>query len=604
MTVRNHGPRWSRRGILQVAGAAALATGLNSSERRAIGQVGATPVPPAAYTTLTRTAALSPARVPGLPYRRLEAASGWPLLVRNDLLTTNPTPTVNRTALVAFAHLTDIHIVDAASPGHPAFVRQYPGGFAGADFTSGFRPQETLTTHVVDTMIRRLNAIGGGPISGRPFDFAISTGDNADSRGSHEQQSLLTAFNGGQVYFNAAGVAYAGVQDNATDQPATTYDAYWHPEPPPGGFEDDAWKREHGFPTLEGFLDAISTPIAAAGLAMPWYGGYGNHDAILMGVLPDGSGPAQLLTAVAPTDQMLVALPEGMTIEQFLTGLVTASEADVRAMIEAMIRRTVPAAATRASFSKRDFVEMHLANAGRFGPDGHGFSQQNVDQNTAYYQFSLAPGIVGFMLDTTNSNGGPDGSLDPGQAAWLERALTEVHGRYLSPTGQWIETRNQDHLVVLFSHHNSITFDNLTPDPGHASSDRLDWAAFLALLRRFPNVILWVNGHTHTNRVWAHPDSSGRTNGFWEINTAAHIDYPQQSRIIEILDNGNGVLSITGVMVDAGDPDLIPTGPPYDTASLAALAQELAANDPATNVPFRLGNVTDLNVELMIQKPF
>src|SRR5690606_29171648 len=138
--------------------------------------------------------------------------------------------------------------------------------------------------------------------------------------------------------------------------------------------------------TLEGFLDAISTPIAAAGLAMPWYGGYGNHDAILMGVLPDGSGPAQLLTAVAPTDQMLVALPEGMTIEQFLTGLVTASEADVRAMIEAMIRRTVPAAATRASFSKRDFVEMHLANAGRFGPDGHGFSQQNVDQNTAYYQ--------------------------------------------------------------------------------------------------------------------------------------------------------------------------------------------------------------------------
>ena len=64
------------------------------------------------------------------------------------------------------------------------------------------------------------------------------------------------------------------------------------------------------------------------------------------------------------------------------------------------------------------------------------------------------------------------------------------------------------------------------------------------------------------------------------------------------------MLSITGVMVDAGDAELIPSGPPYDTVSLAALAQELAANDPATNVPYRLGNVTDLNVELMIQKPF
>lgn len=604
MTEHKHlGPRWSRRSVLRAAGAAALVAGVARGGHHVAGQA-ATPVSLAPHTTLTRTAALGPARVSGLPYRRLEPAGGWPLLARSDLLPTNPAPATNRTPLVAFAHLTDIHIVDAASPGHPAFVRQYPGGFAGADFTSGFRPQETLTTHVVDTMIRRLNAIGGGPVSGRPFDFAISTGDNADSRGCHEQRQLLTAFNGGPVYFNATGLPYAGMQDNATDQPAETYDAYWHPEPPPGPFEDDAWKRKHGFPTLDGFLDAISTPIAAAGLAMPWYGGYGNHDAILMGVLPDQSAPARLLTAVAPSDQMLVAVPAGMTIEAFLTQLVTATEAEVLALIKAMHRRTVPAAESRASFSKREFIELHLAEAGRFGPSGHGFSQQNLDQNTAYYQFELAPGIAGFMLDTTNGNGGPDGSLDPGQAAWLEQELVRVHGRYLSPDGQWIETRHQDHLVVLFSHHNSITFDNLTPDPGKTSGDRLDWAAFLALIRRFPNVILWVNGHTHTNRIWAHADSSGRTNGFWEINTAAHIDYPQQSRIIEIIDNGNGVLSITGVMVDAGDPDLIPTGPPYDTATLAALAQELAANDPATNVPFRLGNVTDLNVELFIPRPF
>ncbi|MDQ3693590.1 MAG: TIGR03767 family metallophosphoesterase [Chloroflexota bacterium] len=600
-----HDGRWFRRSLLQSTGAPALATALASRTGfscRHDGASAARGLP--AVTTREKTAAPGEPLVAGLPYRQLEPANGWPIVVRNDLSTTNPVPATKRNALVSFVHLTDIHIVDAASPGHPAFLRQYQGGFAGADFTSGFRPQETLTTHVVNTMIRRLNEIGVGAVSGRPFDFAISTGDNADSRGTHEQQALLTSFNGGEVYFNAAGGPYTGIQDNATNQPAAVYDAFWHPEPAPAIFGDDAWKREHGFPTLPGFLEAISQPVAAAGLTMPWYGGYGNHDAVLMGVVPDGSAAAFLLSAFAPGDQLPLAIPDGMSVEAFFGELAQPGDAGVETLMRRMPTRPVPAAASRASFTKRDFVAMHLAGDGRFGPSGHGFSQENADRGTAYYQFTMAPGITGFMLDTTNANGGPDGSLEPEQAAWLEDAVIQVHGRYVSPNGQWVETGHENELVVLFSHHNSITFDNLTTAPGETSSDRLNWAAFSALVKRFPNIILWVNGHTHTNRVWAHADSSGRTGGFWEVNTAAHIDYPQESRIIEILDNGNGVLSITGVMVDAGDAELIPTSPPYDVDSLAALALELAANDPALNLPFRLGNVTDRNVELMIQKPF
>ena len=69
-------------------------------------------------------------------------------------------------------------------------------------------------------------------------------------------------------------------------------------------------------------------------------------------------------------------------------------------------------------------------------------------------------------------------------------------------------------------------------------------------------MIAWVNGHTHSNQIWAHPRSEkGKVvGGFWEINTASHIDWPQQARLIEIVDNHDGTLSIFTTMIDHGGP--------------------------------------------------
>ncbi len=593
-------PAVTRRNVLRGAAAGGLAWATGSAR---LGTVAAWQEP-AAVTTLGLTAELGDRPTRSLPYRRLVGAPGWPLVVRAELATPSPARASRRRALVAFAHLTDIHVVDAASPGHPAFIRQYQGGFAGADFTNGFRPQETLTAHVVDAMVRRLNGIAAGPLSGRAFDFAISTGDNADGRGTHELETLVTAFNGGTLRFDAAGGPYVGIQDDSTDVPAAVYDAFWHPEPAPAAFADDRWKRAIGYPTLPGFLAAVARPVRSPGLEMPWYGGFGNHDIVLMGVLPDGSGPARLLEALAPGDRLPLAIPAGMDVPAFLQAVEAAGEAEIAALIERMQRRPVPAAASRRSFTRQEFVRLHLDQMGRFGPDGHGFSQENLENDTASYRFEPAPGIVGLMLDSTNPNGGPDGSLDPEQVAWLEEQLIGAHGRYFDPSGRRLETRHEDRLVVLFSHHNSRTFDNLTPPPGETTSARMGAAAFERMLQRFPNVILWVNGHTHTNRVWAHPDPTGRTKGFWEVNTAAHIDYPQEARTVEIFDNGDGTLSIVGVMVDHSDAADVVAGPPYGLENLAALALELAANDPALDLPFRLGGPIDRNVELVLERPF
>lgn len=117
--------------------------------------------------------------------------------VRSARLGSGKTRRRARRGLASFVHLTALHVIDACSPAHPTFLRQYPGGFAGADFTNGFRPQETLTVHVLDAMVRPINRLVAGPQSARPFDFALSTGDNADIRGTHELAAVLQVFNGG-----------------------------------------------------------------------------------------------------------------------------------------------------------------------------------------------------------------------------------------------------------------------------------------------------------------------------------------------------------------------------------------------------------------------
>jgi hypothetical protein len=118
-------------------------------------------------------------------------------------------------------------------------------------------------------------------------------------------------------------------------------------------------------------------------------------------------------------------------------------------------------------------------------------------------------------------------------------------------------------------------------------------------LKTKPQVVAWVNGHTHRNQIWAHPAPAG---GFWEINTASHIDFPQQARIIEIADNADGTLSIFTTILDHAAPAEVPgeLGPPL---SLASLSRELAANDWQLSDDGLEGTPGDLNTELVINAP-
>jgi metallophosphoesterase (TIGR03767 family) len=235
--------------------------------------------------------------------------------------------------------------------------------------------------------------------------------------------------------------------------------------------------------------------------------------------------------------------------------------------------RPVKADPDRRLLDRAQWVEEHFTTAGT--PLGHGFTAENRAKKTAYYTFDR--GVVRFIVLDTVSGFGDKGALDAMQLAWLKKVLD----------------RSRRKLVVVASHHPLSSFEDTTLAGRIART-----------LTGCPNVVAWVNGHTHTNHIWAHPhrEKGEVVGGFWEINTASHIDWPQQSRLLEIADNRDGTVSIFTTMVDHGGA-LAFEGDLTDPTQLAGLSRELAANDWQERENHRRGPRNARNVELLVPAP-
>ena len=135
---------------------------------------------------------------------------------------------------------------------------------------------------------------------------------------------------------------------------------------------------------------------------------------------------------------------------------------------------------------------------------------------------------------------------------------------------------------MVFSHHTSSTMNNpLVAHRRRRSSRGSSATRCSRCCSSNREVVAWVNGHTHRNEITAHRRPEG--GGLWEINTASHIDWPQQSRLIELADNRDGTLSIFTTMVDHAGPRRA-AGTSRDSTHLAALGaragrQRLAGPD-------------------------
>ena len=574
-------------------------------------------------------------------YSQLSIIPGENHIVREELAPAGAGREDLRESLIYFGQLSDFQLADEESPSRVEFFDGQPG----VNFSSsGHRPHETLTPHQVEAMIRQMNAFGTSPVpqgdgSQAAMDNVIATGDLADSMQRNETEWVLELLEGspdddpldpgsgkatGDPLCNLLGLTplaadfanparYTGVQD---------YDDYlesqlfWDPDNPLGPFKE--------WPTYPGLVDIAQLPFQAQGLNAPSYVAVGNHDVLVQGN-EDANVAYELVATgcIKPMGPFPSAGPDSKTLEDildpaYLAGLLVTDPTKLGIVPPDPNRQYADKAQQRAIYTSGS------------QSDDHGFAYVDpaelaASRNSAmYYSFNPEPGIRFIALDTNTTGGGllidpltgdttAEGNIDHPQFRWLRSELEEAEAN--------------DELVVTYAHHASTSMDFSLPDelalpclgindghghdinpgcdtdprsssPIHTSGD------FVGLLSSFPNVITHVAGHSHENEVIPHVAPGG---GFWEIKSPAVADWPAQSRLLEVMDNKDGTLSIFGTLIDHDSPaDAPDDGTDLSGAGiedLASLGRELSFNDEQVGHADAEGNSNDRNVELVIGDP-
>lgn len=637
----------SRRRLLTTTGAAVVAAAIDVGGFRAAAEAATTMGDARASATAADFASAAPA-VPvvttwdrtvqrasyaqGAGYQRLVAGPGEPHVIRTDLWSQPSPPTM---ALAAFAQMTDLHIVDDQSPARLEFMDRYANAgaphYASYPTDSAYRGHEFLSTQVVDAMCQALAGIGNGPRSKMPLQFTIVTGDAVDNCQHNENRWYIDLLDGGQSIvpdsgsigldqsFSSGALTNGGNGDNH----------YYYPSVPPPRVPDNEYTGTSGlgFPYVPGLLDATGVvgaarrPFVSHGLGMPWYAAYGNHDGLWQGNEPIDNNLVDvrgMAVGSSKTTGTSAGLPDNYSDLGTFGKLMVAWELKGTRVVADPGRRLL---------SRKAFIQDHFNTAGL--PVGHGFQGVGIDK--AYYAIPYGTNdlIRYITLDSTNTNtdgfgsGSAGGSIDTDQLNWLEQQLRANSSRYIDTHNRVVtQSGVQDKMYVLFCHHTLNTMDNLDDGIlGGIFGDRHTGDELKALLLRYPNVIAMVNGHTHANKIIPHrtPASSPIYGGFWEISTASHIDWPIQSRIIEIMVSpeaqnagefgsaaGPASISIFTTMVDPAAP-LSFDGDTSTPAQLASLARELATNDPqevSRGITNRMGVNQDRNTHLLLPAPF
>jgi metallophosphoesterase (TIGR03767 family) len=412
------------------------------------------------------------------------------------------------------------------------------------------------------------------------------------------------------------------------------------------GYTPDRVRNKEAGPQVDvtvrdfpGLFEAAQEPFEAVGLGMPWYSAFGNHDALVQG----NSGEA-FLRAPVGEDEVVnpgydalargcvkpTKLPPGVTPEEFTANPAAFLAAATPVIVPPDERRCFLAKdePNTAAFpcSTGGWIQQHSRTTG--APVGHGFEpfavegQQGAGRppqarqfHDGYYSFVPRPGLRFIVLDTiTDECGAPvcaEGSVDNEQYLWLEGEVAAA-----ADAGQY---------VLVFSHHTLRTtrmpstdegeqpihagerFDRKDPStPRPVRPDALPETTLEDLFCRHDNVIAHVNGHEHENYVLPHrcEDSVGK-NPFVEVSTAAHIDWPQQSRTIELVQNRDGTIALVLTILDHGGPPnpgrgRAESGQPI---RLASIAREIAYNDYQASRSAG-GTKTDRNVIVELGKPW
>lgn len=517
------------------------------------------------HSYLTTEANIAPDVTNELGFRSLKVTDGEAYV--GDL----PGPNVK--SLATILHSSDWHICDAESPARQEYLDRYfdPNSPYRAilGYVGTYRPWEILTAQVAAAFIETLNRIDVGPISKRPVDALVITGDVTDNGQLNELEWYLNLLDG-HVVDPSGGRSesdWVGADSDWDER-------YWHPEGDSTG-KVDLPTGHFGYPRIPGLISAARMPFKTSGLRHPWLSVHGNHDALLQGtVAPDAA-----LNELAISGKRIVGLTPGQTPLDVIEAIPTIGPARYIHSADSPGQEVTPDAARRLT-SPGKFAELHLDSKSK--PIGHGFTSKNATDGTAYYSYQVGELIL-VALDTVNHHGGYEGSISESQLRWLESTLVQFSDRH----------------VVIASHHPSTAIINDYQPEG--AERRVLGPEILATLMEHKNVLVWINGHEHENQIILNIGAKGRV--VPEINTASIIDWPQQARIIEFSVDSESVYITSTVINHDGlvNPDL----ERLDLADMAGLSRILAFNDyqrrdPLTSIHRKEGSVADRNFVLRL----
>jgi hypothetical protein len=542
---------------------------------------------------------------------------------------------------LAYWHVsTDQHLVDEECPARATFFEAQ--SLLDGMLVDAYGPHEDISPQLWNAAVLTADAIMKG--YGRDFDLALSLGDSADNGSQIEMEWLLQVADApppGFIRPDTGDWRIVNGHDlgerNLGSQEA--FDPYNRPGYPNSNADFPAV----GFRTREG-------------APLPWYGVVGNHDTLSTGGFPvdspnlplndflfngeDYVGNRSLFGYLRGVPTLLVNTLEGGPtpprgyydlIGGPLIGCLISNPATLNVLMniltdgeEAMWAEIDP------DFNFSQVVpDPYDPKTSRFGVEIKEDPSRRFAGSQGLAEL-LRSGGHGFDPEEDECAQGPEGGLDPDKGYYTLDAVTAaglgvpirmivLNGSEMTLVGEggmsseqfrWLKcelerARREHVLVVVASHQQESGFLTIGGEDGLplCSSGEECARALEAFFLGYPNLFLHVTGHTHHNRISAHPDPANPARGYWEVQTTSASWWAQQTRVLEIVVHENGAGEIWSTMLDHAA-----LSSSADTNTLTELARRLVLDDPHISVdaqgyPLGQGKADDRNRVLRFQVP-
>ncbi len=293
-------------------------------------------------------------------------------------------------------------------------------------------------------------------------------------------------------------------------------------------------------------------PFASEGLVMPWRWVTGNHDILNQGTIRITVNPDEPIGTRASTGTRDWSMPGGPV----RSGEFVTADPD-------------------RFFLGRSALMAKVAADG----DGHGIGAAQVASGRAHHAFDVGSNVRVVALDTAAETGSAEGVVHRGDV-----------DTFLKPTLDAAKAAGK--LVIITSHHASGSLTDGSQTGGTKQADAVSIEDFQALLSSYPNVIMHLAGHSHVHAVKTIAPAAARP--YWEVKTAALADFPNELRVFEVWDTGEGHIVIRSIAFDYSTTDDV----------LAAEARARAITDYTSGwAADGRGTVAERNVDLWLAKP-